>query len=368
MRPGYYPGLDVLRIVAALVVFYDHARDWFTSGAQRWWFDDVFTSGVVEPLALGDHLGPLAISTFFVVSGFVITNAAFRESPGRFLARRAMRIVPALWVVLLIIWFVARAGIPIAVTGTADTSTLLTNLTLTNLFFSGEPALDAVTWSLVVQVVYYLYVAVTIPLLRRWPWLPSILAVALAGVLLSVVRAEVPVAAHTVRVVVTFLPILFIGQLIALVRLGKLHPLAGTAYGVLHWLLLVRGDLTSYFTPAVPGYPQSVVCIALLVIVCTRISGGEVAGRWVRAVANRTYAVYLVHVPVLYVTPHLLSTSAGTTLAFLTVVAGTAVTADLLHRVVEVPAVRLFRRWENRGQYTAERAPDDVAGRAEATR
>jgi peptidoglycan/LPS O-acetylase OafA/YrhL len=169
-------------------------------------------------------------------------------------------------------------------------------------------------------------------------------------------------------VIMTLLPVMFIGQVIALAQLGKLPPLAGLAYAGGFWLLIVRGDLTSDFTPAVPGYPQMVVCIALLTIICGRLTGGVVGARWVKALADRTYAVFLLHVPVLYLTPHLVSTTPGTTLAFVVAMVGTAVTADLLYRFVEKPAVRWWRSWENRGRNSAERARDDLAGRVEATR
>lgn len=367
-RPGYLHGLDVLRVVASVAVVYTHTRDWFATGGQRWHFDEAFTAVVLGPLHLDGYFIPFAITTFFLVSGLVVTYAAQREGPGRFLARRTVRVVPAMWLVLALVWVVASAGVPIGVPGSVDATTLLTNLTLSNFFLSGHPGLDLVTWTLVVQMSYYFFVTATIPLSRRWPWLPPAISVALVSVLLSVVRTETPVAMHTLRIVVSLLPILFIGQLIALVRMKQLHPFAGLAYGAAHWLLLVRGDVTSDFTPAVPGYAQMVVCIALLAIICCRITGGRAAARWIRGAANRTYAVFLVHVPVLYLTPHLLSTPAGTTLAFFVAMAGTAVTADLLYRFVEVPAVRWYRRWENRGQNSAERAPDDLAGRVEATR
>lgn len=369
-RPGYLHGLDVLRVIASIAVVYAHTRDWFAAGRQTWWFTDVLNTALLDPLRLGSLMAPLAITTFFLISGLVVTYAAQKESPGRFLARRAVRVLPAMWVVLLLVWIVARMGLPVGVQGAgpADAGTLFTNLTLLNFFFSGNPGLDLVTWTLVVQVSYYLLVAATIPLLRRWPWLPPALSVALVSVLLSVVHTENPVGMHTLRVVITLLPILFIGQVIALVQLGKLPPLAGLGYGAAQWLLLVRGDLTSDFTPAVPGFAQMVVCIALLAITCSRLKGDLVTARWIKAAADRTYAVFLLHVPVLYLTPHLLSTSAGSTLAFFVAMVGMAVTADLLYRFVEKPAVRWYRRWENRGQTSAERARDDLAGRVEATR
>ncbi|TDV50891.1 acyltransferase family protein [Actinophytocola oryzae] len=367
MSGGYLHGLNALRIVASVAVVYDHFRGWFASGQQRWTFDEKASATVFGPLRLDSLVGAFGIGTFFIVSGVVITYAAQRESPGRFVARRAVRILPAMWVVLLAVWVVARTNTPIGVTGPVTVGDLFANLTLANFFFSGNAGLDLVTWTLAVQISYYVFVAATIPLLRRWPWLPPALAVTMISVLLSVLHDD-GVATHMLRVVVTFLPILFIGQVIALVRLGRLHPLAGLAYGVLQWLLLVRADLTSDLTPAIPGYGRLVVCIALLVIVVCRLTGGVVAGRWTRGVANRTYAVFLVHVPVLYVTPHLLSTTTGTTLAFFVATLASAVIADLLYRFVEAPCVRRYRKWENRGRNSAERAPDDLAGRVEATR
>lgn len=364
----YIHGLNLLRIVASVAVVYDHFRGWFAAGGQRWTFDEALSSAVLSPLRLNTLVGAFGVATFFIVSGIVITYAAQRESPGRFVARRAARILPAMWVVLLIVWILAMANVPAGVVGDVDTGTLFANLTFANFFVDGVPGLDVVTWTLAVQISYYLFVAATIPLLRRWPWLPPAMAVALVSVLLSIVHDESTPGGHMLRVIITFLPVLFIGQLIALVRLGRLHPLAGLAYGVLQWLMLVRADLTSDLTPAIPGYTRMVVCIALLVIVCCRLSGGLVAARWTKGVANRTYAVFLVHVPVLYVTPHLLSTTTGTTLAFFVAIVATAVAADLLYRFVEVPFVRWYRKWENRGRNSAERAPDDLAGRVEAAR
>jgi exopolysaccharide production protein ExoZ len=363
----YLHGLGLLRVVASVAVVYDHLRGWFASGGQRWTFDETLSASVLGPLRLDSLVGAFGISTFFVISGVVTTYAAQRETAARFAARRAVRIVPVMWVVLLLVWILARFGIPTGVIGPVDVGDLFANLTLANFFVSGHPGLDLVTWTLAVQIAYYVFVVATVALLRRWPWLPPALGVAVVSILLSVVHDD-SVAAHMGRVIVTFLPILFIGQLIGLVRLGRLHPLAGLAYGALQWSLLVRADLTSDLTPAIPGYGRMVVCIALLVIVGSRFTGRLVVSNFARGAANRTYAVFLVHVPVLYVTPHLLSTTTGTTPAFFVAMAATAVISDLLYRFVEEPCVRWYRKWENRGRNSAERAPDDLAGRVEAAR
>lgn len=347
-KNSYLYGLDALRVVASVAVVWVHARDWFASGQQRWWLHDAARAAVFEPLLLDRVLSGFAVGAFFVISGLVVTRAAAKESVGRFFARRAARILPVLWVVLVILWLCARAGLPVAVQGVGDidTGALIANLTLANFFTTDNPGLDLVTWTLTVQIAFYLYVGATIPLLRRWPWLPPALGVAVVSVVLSAVDTENTPALHAVRLIATLIPILFVGQVIALVQSGRLHPLAGIGYGVAHVFLLVRADLTSDHTPAISGYPHVVVWLILLTIILSKIDGRVLRSRWLSAVAARTYAIFLVHVPVLYVTPHILSTTAGTPAAFFVALAGTTVTAELLYRFVEAPVVRWYRRWE----------------------
>lgn len=53
------------------------------------------------------HLGTVAVYGFFVMSGFLITRSATRTSIGRYVWHRALRILPGLWVCLLLIALVA---------------------------------------------------------------------------------------------------------------------------------------------------------------------------------------------------------------------------------------------------------------------
>ena len=53
------------------------------------------------------HLGTVAVYGFFVLSGFLITRSATRTRVGRYAWHRALRILPGLWVCLLLIAIVA---------------------------------------------------------------------------------------------------------------------------------------------------------------------------------------------------------------------------------------------------------------------
>lgn len=347
-RTRYLHGLDVLRVAASVAVVYVHTRDWFASGQRSWGLHEVLTSAVLEPLHVQSLLAAFAVSTFFLISGLVVTLAAHKETVRQFVARRAVRILPALWVVLLLVWIAAKAGLRPGVQGSGelDAAALLANMLLLNFVVPNTPALDLVTWTLVVQIAFYAFAAATIPLARRWPWLPPALSVAAVAVLLPLTGNEDTAAVHTARTIVTLVPVLCIGQLVALVRLGRLHPLAALGYGVAHVLLFVRADLTSEHTPAISGYAQIIVWVTLLAIVCTRLTGPVVRSRWIAGFAERTYAIFLVHVPVLYLTPQLLFTAAGTPLAFVAALFGVAITAELLYRFVERPVARWYRGWE----------------------
>ncbi len=139
---GYIPALDGLRGVAISLVVLLHAE----VPAFRW--------------------GGVGVDIFFVLSGFLITSILLKEwqqtgniSLSRFYARRALRLLPALYVMLAAIavgtvlyWRGPLAdvnwiGIVMALTYTSNFATYI-----------GIPALGAIsqTWSLAVEEQFYL--------------------------------------------------------------------------------------------------------------------------------------------------------------------------------------------------------------------
>ncbi|WP_165435857.1 acyltransferase family protein [Micromonospora violae] len=75
--------------------------------------------GSSETLRQAD-VGKLAVYGFFVLSGFLITSSALRFSPVRYLWHRALRILPALWVCLLVTALVMAPAIAYYERGTLD--------------------------------------------------------------------------------------------------------------------------------------------------------------------------------------------------------------------------------------------------------
>ena len=145
---GRVPSLDGLRALSILLVVVSHART---------------TMGV--PLELRRWVsaipgnGPLGVSIFFVISGFLITHLLVREerTAGRidvkgFYVRRAFRILPACYALLVAVWVLRHLGVLAVSWG---------NLWAAALFFTNYAPFGAAewighTWSLSVEEQFYL--------------------------------------------------------------------------------------------------------------------------------------------------------------------------------------------------------------------
>ena len=174
---SYLPGLDGLRALAVLAVLAYHARPAWLPG------------------------GFLGVEVFFVISGFIITRSLLQEwrdagriSLGAFWLRRARRLLPALFLILLATLSYAALFEPRAVAALrADLLAALAYVTNWRLIFAGQSYFDAFEkpsllrhlWSLAVEeqfyVVWPIFLAVCLPILKRNVTLILIVAGAIAA-------------------------------------------------------------------------------------------------------------------------------------------------------------------------------------------
>src|SRR4051812_6041644 len=145
-RLGYRPALDGLRALAIVMVVCHHSMPFFRG-------NDRFPTG-----------GLLGVDVFFVLSGFLITTLLLEErrdtgsiSLRAFYKRRALRLFPALWVLLAVHAAVAhQAGWDM----TTEWHTILAALTYTTnwapVFHWNLNADQVFLWSLAVEEQFYL--------------------------------------------------------------------------------------------------------------------------------------------------------------------------------------------------------------------
>jgi len=172
-------GVDGMRAIAAGLVFVYHGASLLGAGgflARHWDVVGLF--------------GPLGVCIFFVISGYLLfrpfVGAILGDgpfpAPGAFWARRALRIFPAYWTALTVLWLVFdRVKIP-------DAGSFFTYFGLVQNYRAGyvDGGLD-VAWTLVIEMSFYLvlplFALASVWLARRMRGVGARYAVALgAGV------------------------------------------------------------------------------------------------------------------------------------------------------------------------------------------
>jgi peptidoglycan/LPS O-acetylase OafA/YrhL len=175
-RLGYQPALDGVRALAISLVMLFH-YPW----KNRFYAANPF------------HGGFLGVDAFFVLSGFLITTLLLQEhallgrvSLGRFYARRALRLLPALGALLVVavVLHVALSphnGNRPSVLGIGGMIFYVANWV--EIYRHGALGLFSHTWSLAIEEQFYLvWPVILIVLLRRRLRLATIAAIVAAGI------------------------------------------------------------------------------------------------------------------------------------------------------------------------------------------
>lgn len=278
-RP-YFPGLQGLRVYAALSVIAFHAG-----------------AGVLNPFLLE---GGDAVTLFFVLSGFLITHILLTEKGGtgtinlrRFYWRRTLRIFPVYFVgylfgtVLIPLAFGHPAFPPLVLFGLA---TFTTNL------FSFELGFGVMWhyWSLGVEEQFYLFWS---PLLKRFPVLiviGSVFVVKL-GLFLWLTSPE----AQSVLAFTRF-ECMAIGGLAAWMVYTRHAALRLIYSRVFQWTALVLIAIFAVVDRPIAGWVLSVPVAILIVNLATNSRAvllRFLEWRPLRTLGDWTYSAYIYHYP-----------------------------------------------------------------------
>ncbi len=335
-------GMDVLRLAAATLVIVAHSYNLTLRE---------------EPFRRfgGPELGDIAVAVFFAISGFLVTASWISDPRLRsFVARRALRILPGLWVVLL----VSVLGFGLVVTA-QPVVTYLTSLETWRypleraVVFSTRPSLPGVfttnpygsavngsLWTLPVEVTAYLatlVVGVAGLLTRR----RGLVVVAIA--LLMVIQETIlPTASGLVESdspgavlhwLVYFGLFYAVGALLFLYR-----EYVPVSLGAAAAALIVLG--LSFDTPAMAIVSQLTLPYVVLVL---GYRAPELVDRCFRRLGDISYGTYIYAFPVQQTLIHF-DTGIGPVRLILYSIPVTYAFAYLSWHLVERPALRLRRR------------------------
>jgi exopolysaccharide production protein ExoZ len=314
----------------------------------------VMNFGGRAPFDLALRGGHAGVEYFFVLSGFIIYYAHQRDlsrssTIPSYARKRATRILPMLWLIL-VVWGALRIALVGATTrGTSSWSDLLLDMLLLP---HGGLMVLGVTWTLQRELVFYFLFATAL-FDRRLG------VIVLAGWQLAVMFAtalRLPNGPWTLAVFDVHNLGFGVGLLIGIygTRMRFTRPLLLAALGALIFIALlvlewrVGGPPSSDFRPlgrwTSPMLYTAASGICLLGLVLHDQRGTGRTSRLVGTLGGASYVLYLVHPPVL----SLLIRAIGRfhlppELQLFVLVAGSVVVAAALHLWVEKPILRALR-------------------------
>ena len=299
-RSQHRPEIDGLRALAVLpVIFYHAGFGWFSGGF-------------------------IGVDVFFVISGYLITSiiagdiAAGRFSVAAFYERRARRILPALFFVMLTCLPFAWAFMNPVLLKRFAQSLVAVSLFASNVLFWQttdyfDPAAEQKpllhTWSLGVEEQYYILFPLALLVLLRWGSKRAVWALSIVAICsLLWAEWELKQGLHGAAFFLAHTRAweLLMGSLLALVSLGR--PLdervSGRTAGVLSavGLLLVVAAVFGYeeSTPF-PGVYALVPALGTALLLAfarpTTLAGRFLSRRWMVGVGLVSYSAYLWHQP-----------------------------------------------------------------------
>lgn len=342
--------LDALRAAAVCLVMYSHVVGIFLHQHH----EDSAAAGIMQgyaadPLNLAENVGNFGVVLFFLVSGFIVTHTGFTERPRQYAVKRFLRIYPMLVVAVLVAALLFSVGLHPVATGDSTVVsplTILTNATLANHLIAPLDLLVDVTWTLIVELLFYVLLLVALPLLRHAVW--PVIAGELGLVAVVMATAHLAGASYFLFAQNTsYLPALLLGQIVWAAWSRRIPLWMAVVFGAGAW--------TEYVWAGLPGLGRDdaafdhnlafgLVIFVLAVLVEPRLR----PVRWIGYLADRSYSLYLLHGLLAFAAMNLLYPRIGFPIALVVGVGVTVLGADASYRWVERPGMRLARRLARR--------------------
>ena len=362
------PSLTGLRFLAAVLVVLTHTSllfnplmptepvSFFGDHDLAVWWDNFFKSA-----------GPVGVSFFFVLSGFVLTwSSRPGDRPGAFWRRRAVKIYPnhvATWAVSMVLFAAA----------TTPWFAWLPNLFLVHAYSTDPVVLQSVnfpSWSLCAEVLFYALFPVfivwirKIPEARLWMWAGVMVAgVALVPLLTPLINGGVMMPRNGATTLQWWFAYPFpvprlvefvLGMVLARIVMAGKWPRIGLlpsaiVFAVGYWLTLLLPKVYGLTLTTIAGVGM-IICAAAT----SDLTGG--GGAWLRSrvmvwLGTVSFAFYMVQGPVIFYGRTQFLGTFDTVPAFgllIALILLNLLAAWLLYRLVEEPMMRHFSRSKKR--------------------
>jgi len=290
------------RAIAVLSVLWFHLVQSFCSQNSIAFLPDMFARQyLLDPLHL--DAGQFGVTLFFVVSGFIITHVAFRETIAEFAVKRFFRIYPPLIISVIIMALMIPAlwVTPYPIPSIMDVvhSSIIVHLWVVK----GVTLVNPVLWTLIIELLFYVTIAIMADTLKRWPRLTMLGFLTAEAALIATYPISPVLAAPLVYP--TLVAPLFFGQVVYLAWSQRIAlPIAATFLA--GWWFL--GEWAAQVHSAAHIASNAVAIwriIAYLIFTALLLAGQIKVPRPIGFVADTSYSIYLLHMPLGYLPMYL---------------------------------------------------------------
>jgi peptidoglycan/LPS O-acetylase OafA/YrhL len=342
---------DQLRAIAALSVVINHYWGIFFSPVVRAVIGTpasfvplkpAYTQHVLSPAWGGFLYGAFGVAVFFLISGFVIPISLRNISTGQFLTRRFFRIYPVYWFCLLIsiaMYFICSWYWSTPLSDRISMPFLVRNIPLVH-SAAGLPSLDFVSWSLAVELKFYVVFAL-LSLAGKSAHQVMLLSIGFMALCCAVAFSTDGLnSASLIAYAVSdmkYITFMFLGCLFYYVLYGELSARVALGYGAIIFALFVTINSfyeTGLFGALTKNYTYALMLFSLCYLLRSRFKENRILD----FLADISFPLYLVHSMIGYVAmPILISKGVSFTFAWVISLGVTVLVAFLVHRYVEIP-------------------------------
>lgn len=342
--------IHFLRGLAPLLVLFAHVPGlWLLERKETWSVFQFYKIAILGPLQISDGGGHFGVVIFFLISGYIISAVAVRETRTEFLVKRVLRIFPTLFAATALAFIIVKVSEvfalgPIYSTDATRPVDFLKSAVMLSWIIPSPRALS-VAWSLMPELIFYLIVFILLGLMKKAP-VKATLVMILIYSALTFPMAYSPYLSYLGYFTI-YLPVLIIGRIFFLEQEKQIDTRAAMALIILCAAMFVSvydvrfpGELFNAGNGRIWNYVY-----ALGLFYGLMVADMKSVPRPIAYCADISYALYLVHLPVGIFVLNLLDGSAipFALRSLLAIAAGFAV-AHAVHILVERPAQQWARR------------------------
>lgn len=342
--------ISLLRTLAVCLVIWDYLGPFWSESAGVAWKPALYVRKFLnKPLVIIQDFGFFGVALFFIISGFIITYALQRETRREFITKRFFRIFPPLICSTLIFGIVNLIIIVIFNRTTywqqfGIKSWILDGILL-NYVFNRQSVINGVTWSLIIEVIFYIVCYLLLPLLK-YKSKSALTVILIINTLLTLIIYKFGVI-HILINSVSYLPILAFGQIIYFYWSKKINLKEFTIFTICNYILFIFNmmkafphyyeEVNSYGVSLVYAYMLFIICLLLDDKISTYFESGK--GKYITFISDISYSLYLNHMTFGTMILSILYQRVNYTITFLIALVIVFILSYLQHIFIEKPSM-----------------------------